>query len=192
MPVIRDILTHDVHRHLDHDRPWPAVPKLEECASKNLWERAPHSNRLCPLGDVLHVEGRVEVRIIVRQASGIARRHHQDGHRFRVSLSNATEGVLSTRPMLHAKYANLISRRHAGVCISHMQANTLLSNNDGSDIDLGSGFNQGVNRVGKQDINPFCFHRVGDGVNYFHTHSPVRSNFLYYRLSLGRDLNVTK
>ena len=72
--------------------------------------RPAHGQRLGPLGDVPHVQGGVEVRIVVGQAAGIAGRDHQDRHGLGKRLGDAAEGVLGAGAVLHAEDPDLVAR----------------------------------------------------------------------------------
>ena len=91
------------------------------------------------------------------QSPGVASRHHQNRNRFTVSLGDAAKGVFSARAMLHDKDSNIIAARKPAHCIRHVQADSFLPDDDGSDVCLGSGLDNGVNRIANNKFDAFLF-----------------------------------
>ena len=105
------------------------------------------------------------------QSPGVASGHHQNRNGLTVRLGNAAKGVFSARAMLHDKDPNIIAARKPAHCICHVQADSFLPDNNGSDVCLGSGLDNGVNRIANNKFDAFLFQNSRDGLCYLHTDS---------------------
>ena len=168
LPVVWHVLAENVQWHFDNHRSTPTIAQLKKRAPHDFWGRAAHGQRLYPLRDMLHVERRIEVRIVVGEATWITRWNYQYRHRFRVSLGYAPERVFGARAMLHTEHTDLVAAGQARVSIRHVQADALLAHDDGANVHFGCGFDQRIDRVGEQNVHAFGLHGVSNSVNDFH------------------------
>ncbi len=106
---------------------------------------------------MLHVERRIKVGVVMGQSPSVASGHHQNRNGLTVRLGDAAKGVFSAGAMLHDKDSNIIAARKPAHCIGHVQPNSFLTDNDGSDVCLGSGLDNGVNRIANNKFDAFLF-----------------------------------
>ena len=151
-----------VGRQLDDDRRAAAVAQQAEGAAHDVDDLAAVGDRLGVLGDMRHRQGRVEVGRHMGDAARVALRNHQQRNRFAEGLGDAAIGVLRTGAALHAEHAHpaaLAEPRHG---VGHMQADALLADDDGADVDGGAGLDQVVHRIGEKIFDAFLLENFGD------------------------------
>ena len=109
----------------------------------------------------------------MRDAARIAHGQHQHRHAFAIALRHAAIGILGARAMLHAESANGAARCHARNGIRHMQADSLLPDHDGADIRIRRIFDQMIDRIAGEDLNPLTLHDFCNGRAEFHAGLPL-------------------
>ncbi len=166
--VVGHVRAHDVDGDLDQHRPRPAVPHLGEGASHGVRHRLRQDDLLAPLGDMLEVEKRREIRGDIQQLARVAARQHDDRHRVAEGLGHAAERVLGAGPVLHREHADALPRREAADGVGHVQADPLLADDDRADVFLGGGLDDLVDRVADEELDAFLLEDLGDGVGGFH------------------------
>ena len=102
------------------------------------------------------------------QAARVTCRNDQNGNRFGVGLSDTAKSVFRPGAMLHTKHTDFVAGREARIRVCHMQTNTFLTHDYGSNIEFCGCFDEWVDRIRKQRIDSFSLHRMGDGINYVH------------------------
>jgi hypothetical protein len=80
------------------------------------------------------VQKRVEVRGNVGQPSRVAPWEDHDRHRITIGLRHPTEGIFRPWPVLHSEDTDALAGRDAAEAVRHVQAGTLLADDDGADI----------------------------------------------------------
>ena len=88
--LVRTKITHDLlhkQQRLDQDRPAAPAPKARERAPKDVRDLGRRGDRLGRLGDALHRDRGIVVRVDVGEPPLVAHRQHQERHRFRIGLS---------------------------------------------------------------------------------------------------------
>ena len=80
VPVVRYFFVHHIQRYFQHHRSRTPVAQLKKCPPQHLWRSLTHDDGLGPLGDVLHVERGIEIRVVVSKSPRIACRNHQYRH----------------------------------------------------------------------------------------------------------------
>lgn len=162
-PVAADVglFAAGVPGYLHQHRTGAAIAQLREGAPHDVGDLLATGQGLGPLGDVLHVQHRIEVGVVVGKMARVARRHEQHRHRLAVALGHAAEGVLGARTMLHHEHADLVSAAHATESIGHVGAGTLLPHHDGADIHRGRRLDQWIERVAEQIADTFGFENAG-------------------------------
>ena len=141
---------------LDQDRARPAVADLRERAAHRVRHGLDQDHLFRPLGDVLVVEQRAEVRRDVEQAPGIPAGQHHDRDGVAERLGHAAERVLRARPMLHRENADPLARADAADRVGHVQPGALLPHDDRADVGLGRRLDDGIDRVADQEVHAFA------------------------------------
>ncbi len=118
--IVIDLFPENIHRHFHQYRTTAPVPKLPESPSHHLRQGASHGERLGPFGDVLGIQGGIEIRKIVHQAPLITARHHQNRYRFAVRLRNTPECVFRAGAMLHDEYTDVFARAEPADRVRHV------------------------------------------------------------------------
>ena len=91
----------------------------------------------------------------------VAARQHDDGHGFPIGLRNAAEGVLRPRAELHGEDANPFPGGDAADRVGHVQAGPLLTDDDGPDVGRGSRFDDRIDRIPDQIVDPLALEDLG-------------------------------
>ncbi len=151
-----------VGRQFDDHRRAAAVAQHVERPAHDVDDFAAVGDRLGVLGDMRHGQGRVEVGRHVGDAARIALRDHQQRHRLAERLGDAAIGVLRTRAALHAEHAHLAALGEPRHGVGHVQADALLADDDGADVDRGAGLDQMIDRIGEEIFDAFLLENVGD------------------------------
>ncbi len=105
-----------------------------------------------------HLARRAVVRIDAGDAARIALRDHQQRDGLAVGLGDAAIGVLAARTVLHAEGADLLARGDAGDRVGHVQADTFLAHDDRADVGGGGVFQQVVDGIAAEDLDPLALH----------------------------------
>ena len=158
----------DVDRDLDQDRARAPVLDLGEGAPERVGHGVGHRHLLDPLGDVPVVDEGVEVRRDVGDAPRVAARQDDDGHGVAVGLRHAAEGVLGAGPVLHREDADLLPRGDAAHGVGHVQARALLAHDDGADVGLGGGLDDGVDGIADEELDAFTLQDLRDRRDRLH------------------------
>ena len=165
---LRDVLTQKVNRELDEDRPRAPVLHLGEGAAHRVDHRVGHDDLLAPLGHVLEVQKRVEVRLDVRDPPRITARQHDNRHGVAIRLGDAAEGVLGARAVLHREHADPVARRDAADGVGHVQPCPLLADDDRADVGFRRGFDDRVDGVSDEEFHAFTLQNFRDGRRSLH------------------------
>jgi hypothetical protein len=173
----RHLLVPHVGGDLDDDRAAAAVLQFGEGAAENVADLVGDNDRLGGLGVGLHRLAGVEIRVDVCDPPRVALRQHQHGDGLAVALRDAAHGVLRAGAMLHAESPDGAARGDARDRIRHVHADALLPHHDGPDIGVGCMFDQVVDRIAAEDLDPLALHDFRD-----------RSAELHGRLSLMRPI----
>ena len=166
--VVGHVVAHDVDRDLDQHRARAAVPHLREGAPHGVGNRLGQDDLLAPLGDVLEVQERGEVRRDVQELARVAARQHDDRHRVAEGLRHAAERVLRARAVLHGEDADALAGGDAADRVRHVQADPLLADDDRADVVLGGGLDDLVDRVADEELDAFVLEDLRDGGGGFH------------------------
>ena len=105
----------------------------------------------------------------MREAARIAGRQHQHRYRVAVGLRHAAVGVFGAGAVLHAERAHFLAARQARYGIRHVQADSLLADDDGPDIRDRGCLQQLVARVSEQDIDALPLQDLRDCGSSFHS-----------------------
>ena len=166
--VVGHLRAHDVDGDLHQHRARPAVLHLGEGAPHGVRHRLRQDDLLAPLGDVLEVEQRGEVRGDVQDLSRITAGQHHDRHRVAEGLGHAAERVLGAGAVLHREHADALPRRDAAHGVGHVQADPLLADDDRADVFLGGGLDDLIDRIADEELDAFLLEDLRDGVGGFH------------------------
>ena len=159
----------DFHDH----RAAAAVLQFGEGAAKDVADFAGEDDRLGRFGERPHRLAGIEVRIDIGKPARIAHRQHQHGHGFAVALRDAAHGVLRAGAVLHAERADRAPGGHPRDRVRHMDADALLPHHDRADVGIGREFDQMIDRVAAEDLDPLPLHDFRDGGAEFHGCLPV-------------------
>ena len=70
--------------------------------------------------------------------------------------------------MLHGEDADALARGDAAHRVGHVQAGALLADDDGADVGLGGGLDDGVDRIADQELDAFALEDLRDGSDRLH------------------------
>ena len=163
-----DILIPDIGRDFDDRGATAAVAQVAEGAPHDVADFAGQVHHLGAFRHVPHFARRSEIRVDLRDAARIALRQHQQRHGFRIGLGDAAIGVLRARSVLHAEGADLAARGHAGDRIGHVQPDPLLPDDDRADVGRRGVFQQMVDGVAAEDLDPLALHDLRNRVADLH------------------------
>jgi len=114
----------------------------------------------------------------MRDPARIPLRDDQHRNRLGIRLGHAAIGVFRPRPMLHAERADLFARGNAGNRIRHVQADAFLPDDDRPDIGRGGEFQQVVDGIAAEDLDPLALHDLGDCLTDLHPSIPSLTWFV--------------
>ena len=167
-----DLIVPHVAGNFDDAGAAAAVAQIGESATENVAHLVRQSDRFGGFRVRLHCLAGIEVRVDIGQSPGVAHRQHQHRHGLAIALRNPAHGVLRPGPVLHAKRANAVAGRDAGNRVGHMNANPLLPAHHRPDIGGGGVFDQMVDGIAAEDLDPLALHDFRDGVAEFHFYKP--------------------
>ena len=170
-----DFLVEDVPRHFDQHGTWSAITKLSKPATHDLRQEPGDIQRLGVFRDLPIVQRGIEVWKVVRPAARVTGRHDQNRHGLAESLGDAAKRILAAGAVLHYEHAQRLSRGQPADGIGHMQADSLLANDDRADIGLGGGLDDGIHRVTDDELDALLLEDLSDRLDYFHSFT-VQSN----------------
>ena len=164
----RQLFIEDIFRDLDQHRSRATILDLGEGAPQRVRHRRGKGHLLGGLGDVLEVEVGVEVGWNRGHRPRIASRQHDDRHGIAVGLGNAAEGVLRPRAELHGEDADPVAGGDAADRVGHVQPGPLLTDDDGPDVGRRGRFDNRVDRVSDQVVDPLPLEDLGHGRSDHH------------------------
>ena len=154
--------------NLDDRRPAAAVAQVAEGAAHGVGEFARHDQVLGDLRHAAHLARGAEVRIDAGDAARIALRDHQQRDGLAVRLGDAAIGVLAARAVLHAEGADLAAGGDARDRVRHVEADALLAHDDRPDVGGGRVFQQMVDGIAAEDLDPLALHDFGNCLANLH------------------------
>ena len=169
----RHFLIPHIGRDFDQHGTATAVAQPREGTAQNIRHLSRAHDGLGRFGDAAHLHGRIEIRVNMRNAARITHGQHQHRHAFAIALRHTAIGILGAWAMLHAEGANGAARCHARNGIRHVQADSLLPHHDGADIGIRRIFDQMLDRIAGEDLNPLTLHDFRNGRAEFHTGLPL-------------------
>ena len=155
---IADLLAPDISRDFNDGRTAAAVAQVVERAPHGIGDFPRHDHMLGDLRHATHLARRAEVRIDAGNAPRVALWDDQKWHGLAVRLGDATIGVLATGAVLHAEGADLLAGGDAGDRVGHVDPDALLTHDDRADIGRSGVFQQVVDRVAAEDLDPLALH----------------------------------
>ena len=158
----RHLLVPHVGRDFDDDRPAAAVLQLGEGAAEDVADFGGDIDRLGRFRERPHRLAGIEVGVDIGEPARIAHRQHQHRNGFSITLRDAAHGVFGAGPVLHAERADGPARGDARDRVRHVDADPFLADHDRADIGRGSMFNEVVDRIATEDLDPLAFHDFSD------------------------------
>jgi hypothetical protein len=129
-----------------------------EGAAKDVADFGGEDDRLGRFGERPHRLAGIEVRVDIGEPARIAHRQHQHGDGFAVTLRDAAHGILGARTVLHAERADRVPGGHARDRVRHVYADALLPHHDRADVGIGREFDQMIDRIAAEDLDPLALH----------------------------------
>ena len=158
----------EVIRNLDDDRTMASVTQQRERAPQDVRHFGTRGDRFGVLGNVRHHDRSIEIIRHVRDTRRVAAGQDQQRNRFGVRLRNRTVRVLDARAVLTREHADLLAARKPCDGVGHVYRDSLLAHDDRADVVFRSGLDDGVARIGEQDLHAFAFEDFGDRRGRFH------------------------
>ena len=145
---------------------------LVKARRKMLQTSAGEGDRLGGFGERPHRAAGIEVRVDIGEPPRIAHRQHQHRHRFAIALRDAAHGVFRAGAVLHAERADAAARGHPRDRVRHVQPDALLPHHDRADVGIGRKFDQMIDRIAAEDLDPLALHDFRDRGAELHAVSP--------------------
>ncbi len=158
----RHVLVPHVGWNLDDNRAAAAVFQFRESAPKDVADLSGDVDRFGRFCKSLHRLAGIEVRLDVRKPARIAHRQHQHRDGFAKALRHAAHGVFGARPVLHAERADGVAGSDAGDRVRHVQPDAFLPHHHRPDIGIGGMFDQMIDRIAAEDLDPLALHDFRD------------------------------
>ena len=155
---LRHFLVPHVGRDFDDHRPAAAVLQFGEGAAKDVADFGGDVDRLGGFRKRLHRLAGIEVRFDIGKPARIAHRQHQHRNGLAVTLRHAAHGVFGAGPVLHAERADGVARGDAGDRVRHVDADAFLPHHHRADIGIGGMFDQMIDRIAAEDLDPLALH----------------------------------
>ena len=169
---VADFLIPDVGGDFDDGGAAAAVADRADGAAHDIGDLGGKIGRLGEFGDAAHLAGGAEIRVDLGDAARVALRDHQHRDGFGIGLRDAAIGVLGTGAVLHAEGADLAAGGDAGDGVGHVQADALLAHDHRADVGRGGEFQQVVDRIAAEDLDPLALHNLSDSLTDFHPSIP--------------------